>query len=149
MDTVNPAVRSKIMKAVGRKHTGPELAVRKALHAAGVRYSLHRDDLPGSPDIVCPKFAAVIFVHGCFWHAHGCQLSKTPSTRSEFWRAKFLQNRRRDERNRRELLESGWRVAIVWQCATDDARLPKTTAALLRWLRSNRKWVVVPKNAEK
>ena len=105
------------MKAVGTENTGPEMTVRKALHRLGYRFRLHRKDLPGSPDIVLPKYKTVIFVHGCFWHRHkGCKKATTPKTNTEYWQAKFRQNVDRDKRNKRALEALGWRVVVVWQC---------------------------------
>ncbi|MAG98614.1 MAG: very short patch repair endonuclease, partial [Rhodospirillaceae bacterium] len=89
MDTVSSEKRSEIMRRVRQRNTGPEMVVRKLLHAIGYRFRLHRKGLPGSPDIVLPKYRAVIFVHGCFWHGHGCRKGRLPSTRRDFWRAKI------------------------------------------------------------
>ena len=117
IDHVSKAKRSAIMKAVGTENTGPEMTVRKALHRLGYRFRLHRKDLPGSPDIVLPKYKTVIFVHGCFWHRHkGCKKATTPKTNTEYWQAKFRQNVDRDKRNKRALEALGWRVVVVWQC---------------------------------
>lgn len=113
------ATRSRIMRAVGRAHTGPEMMVRKLLHALGYRFRVHRKDLPGTPDIVLPKHKTAIFVHGCFWHRHeGCRLTTMPKTRVEFWRDKFDRNVARDQRNEDALTHAGWRVMTVWQCET-------------------------------
>jgi DNA mismatch endonuclease, patch repair protein len=112
-------VRSRIMRSVGRASTGPELAVRRALHALGYRFRLHRRDLPGTPDVVLPRRKIVIFVHGCFWHRHeGCSKATSPKTRKEFWTTKFAQNVARDRRNETELRNQGWRVLTVWECQT-------------------------------
>ena len=116
MDTVPNSVRSRIMASVGTKNTGPEILLRKALHRLGLRFRLCRPDLPGSPDIVFPRYHTAIFVHGCFWHSHGCRLSTVPSSRMAFWSTKFRQNRARDRRVVKELRRSGWRVIKVWQC---------------------------------
>jgi DNA mismatch endonuclease, patch repair protein len=116
MDTVSKIVRSRIMASVGTKNTGPELFLRKALHRRGLRFRLCRPDLPGRPDIVFPRYRTAVFVHGCFWHSHGCKLSTMPSSRKEFWKTKFRQNRDRDQRVVKELRRSGWRVITVWQC---------------------------------
>lgn len=116
MDSVDKRTRSRIMASVGQKSTGPELKLRKALHRLGFRYRLNDQRLPGSPDLVFPKYHAVIFVHGCFWHRHGCKYTTTPSTRKEFWIAKFKANIERDQRNINELKKLGWRVLIVWEC---------------------------------
>lgn len=117
MDTVDRLTRSKIMASVGKKDTGVELLLRSAIHKIGLRYRLHDRLLPGSPDIVFPRFHAVVFVHGCYWHSHGCYRSTVPKSRREFWTDKFRANRSRDERNAHALLESGWRVLTVWECA--------------------------------
>ncbi len=109
--------RSRNMAAIRGKDTAPELAVRRILHAMGVRFRLHRKDLPGSPDIVLPRQRKVVFVHGCFWHRHeGCRYSTTPKTRQEFWVVKFESNVFRDNRNQSELKQLGWRVLVVWEC---------------------------------
>lgn len=115
-DTRTPEQRRRIMQAVGTQHTGPELAVRRLLFAEGFRYRLHRRGLPGSPDIVFPSRRAVIFVHGCFWHGHGCSKGRLPKTRPEYWKAKIDANRRRDSRVQAELRDLGWKVIDVWQC---------------------------------
>src|SRR5258708_38977086 len=117
MDTVSPAVRSRIMASVGQKDTGAEVLLRTALHRMGLRYKLHDRSLPGSPDLVFPRFKAVVFVHGCYWHTHGCYRSTVPKSRSEFWTQKFSANRERDERNICRLIAGGWRVIVVWECA--------------------------------
>lgn len=116
MDTVDRHTRSRIMAAVGQKNTGAEMKLRRALHRSGLRYRLHDRKLPGSPDLVLPRFHAVVFVHGCYWHAHGCHRSTVPKSRKVFWTEKFDANRERDERNIASLLEEGWRVLIVWEC---------------------------------
>lgn len=109
--------RSDIMRAVKRAHTGPEVVVRRALHALGLRFRLHRRDLPGSPDIVLPRFRTVVFVHGCFWHRHpGCRYASTPKTRQEYWLPKFKANVERDAKKEAQLRELGWRVLVIWEC---------------------------------
>ncbi|WP_269085716.1 very short patch repair endonuclease [Pseudomonas sp. BMS12] len=111
--------RSEIMRSVRREHTTPELVVRRSLHRLGFRFRLHRKDLPGSPDIVLPRFRTVIFVHGCFWHRHpGCRYTTTPQSRQNYWLPKFMANVERDQRSVDSLRESGWRVVIVWACET-------------------------------
>lgn len=104
------------MRAVGQKNTGPELRLRKMLHALGYRYRLHRKDLPGKPDIVFSAKCAVIFVHGCFWHGHGCRAGRVPSSNTGYWEPKIAENRVRDARNVQALEALGWRVLIVWEC---------------------------------
>lgn len=105
------------MSGIRGKNTRPEIIVRQALHKAGLRFRLHRKDLPGKPDLVLPKYHAVIFVHGCFWHGHGCSLFKWPSTRKEFWHEKINKNIARDRRDIATLLDAGWRVLCIWECA--------------------------------
>jgi DNA mismatch endonuclease (patch repair protein) len=105
------------MAAIKDANTKPELLVRKALHAAGFRYRLHVRGLPGQPDLVLPRFRAAIFVNGCFWHRHECHLFKWPATRADFWKAKLDRNVDNDRRVAEALLDAGWRVAVVWECA--------------------------------
>ncbi len=108
------------MRSVASKNTRPELIVRRTLHAMGYRFRLHRKDLPGKPDIVLPKYRKVIFVHGCFWHAHGCSKGQPPKSRLDYWLPKLDQNVERD-RTKKEHLESlGWRALVIWQCETKD-----------------------------
>ncbi|MEH3091303.1 MAG: very short patch repair endonuclease [Agrobacterium cavarae] len=121
--------RSRIMRAVAQKHTKPEMAVRRILHALGYRFRIQRRDLPGSPDIVLPKYKTAIFVHGCFWHRHpGCKKATTPKTRVSFWTEKFERNVLRDRQKEAELREMGWQVLVVWECEVKDV---STLAATL------------------
>lgn len=115
-------VRSRIMRSVKREHTAPELKLRRVLHSLGLRFRLHRKDLPGSPDIVLSKHRTIIFVHGCFWHRHpNCRLASIPKTRTEFWASKFEANINRDIKNSQMLSELGWRVLIYWECELKDS----------------------------
>lgn len=116
-DRLTPDQRRLNMSRIRAKDTRPEFAVRRLLHRAGFRFRLHRRDLPGRPDIVLTRYRTVIFVHGCFWHGHGCSLFKMPATRTEFWSAKIESNRRRDEIAVAGLRETGWRSLWVWECA--------------------------------
>ena len=109
------------MSAIKSKNTKPEIKVRKVLHSMGYRFRLHRKDLPGSPDIVLPKYKTVIFVHGCFWHRHeNCKYASTPKTRQEFWEAKFRENINRDKKHQENLSSMGWKIIIVWECEIKD-----------------------------
>ena len=109
--------RSRNMSAIKSKNTKPEIVVRKLLHSMGYRFRLHRKDLPGSPDIVLPKYKTVIFVHGCFWHRHeNCKYATTPKTRKEFWEKKFRENINRDNLNQANLSLKGWKIIIIWEC---------------------------------
>ena len=117
MDIVDTRTRSRMMSAVGQKNTRPEMTLRSALHRAGLRYRVHVKGLPGTPDMVFPRYNAVMFVHGCYWHSHGCYKSTVPKSNRDFWKEKFRDNRARDERKYIELQGLGWRVSIVWECA--------------------------------
>jgi DNA mismatch endonuclease (patch repair protein) len=120
-DIVSPEVRSRMMSAIRSRNTKPELAVRRFFHGRGLRFRLHAKNLPGRPDVVLPKYRAVVFVHGCFWHRHtGCRFSYNPKSRRAFWRKKFLDNIQRDRRRRVELEELGWKVLTIWECETSD-----------------------------
>lgn len=116
VDTVTREARSRMMGAVRGKNTQPELRVRRAIHAAGFRYRLHRDDLPGRPDIVLPRYRTIVFVHGCFWHGHDCSRGKLPSSNKAFWTKKISGNVRRDRTNYEALRGLGWTVVTIWQC---------------------------------
>ena len=135
-----------MMSGIRGKNTKPELMIRKALHARGFRYRIHCKDLPGNPDLCFPKHRAVIFVHGCFWHGHGCHLFKWPSTRPEFWREKIGRNREVDKAAVERLVDSGWRVGEIWECALKGRdRLPMDDilADLSDWLRSEQVGLVI------
>lgn len=137
VDIVEPATRSRMMAGIKGRHTKPEMVVRKALHAAGFRFRLHDRRLPGRPDIVLPKWKAVVQVHGCFWHRHaGCRYATTPASNQIFWEEKFTQNVRRDQRDQALLEGLGWRIAIVWECGLKTGQGPSTVAALANWLRT-------------
>ena len=139
-DIVTPDVRSRMMAGIKGKNTKPEKAVRSALHRLGFRFRIHRKDLPGKPDLVFPKYSSVIFVHGCFWHGHGCHLFKWPKTRSEFWRQKINSNVARDGERLSALLDGGWRVGTIWECALKGrTRLPIDAIAerCAAWLESS------------
>lgn len=132
MDIVDRATRSRMMAGIKGRDTKPERIVRSWLHRAGFRFRLHRRDLPGSPDIVLPRWNAVIFVHGCFWHRHpGCSKAAAPKSNRHFWNAKFAANLARDRRKMSALRRAGWRVMIVWECRTD----PRTLDSLARRIR--------------
>ena len=109
------------MSAIKSKNTKPEIAVRKLLHSMGYRFRLHRKDLPGSPDIVLPKYKTVIFVHGCFWHRHkNCQYATIPKTRQEFWNKKFKVNVERDLQIQERIKDINWRSVVIWECETKN-----------------------------
>lgn len=135
-DIVNSQTRSRMMAGIRGKDTKPELALRRALHALGFRYRLHVKGVPGKPDIVMPKYNAVIFVHGCFWHRHrGCRYTTTPSSRRDFWTAKFDANVARDIVVRSALSQAGWRVATVWECTLrTEAGVTAARDIMAAWL---------------
>ena len=121
MDIVDSNKRSQMMAGIGSKDTKPEIAVRKFLHAKGLRFRLHRKDLPGKPDIVLPKMNTCIFVHGCFWHRHNCKKGKhLPKSNVEFWEEKLGKNKVRDEKNKKALQRLGWKVLVIWECQTNN-----------------------------
>lgn len=138
-DIVDKATRSRMMGGIRAKDTKPEKALRWALHARGLRYRLHAKGVPGRPDLVFPRFRAVVFVHGCFWHRHhGCRYTATPATRADFWQAKFAENVQRDRTVRDALLSAGWRVATVWECALrKPAQLTVVADMISDWMKSD------------
>lgn len=117
-DVVDSKTRSRMMSNIRDRDTKPEIKIRQELHAKGFRYRLHDKKLPGKPDLILPKYKAVIQINGCFWHGHSCPLFKWPSTRIEFWQNKIGGNIKRDQLNTKKLLEQGWRVLIWWECNT-------------------------------
>ncbi|CAA0229968.1 very short patch repair endonuclease [Acinetobacter baumannii] len=137
VDIVDSATRSRMMSNIKGRNTKPELLIRSFLHAQGFRFRIHRKDLPGKPDIVLPKYKAIIFIHGCFWHGHqNCRLFKLPGSRTEFWEAKISKNQDNDLKTKELLLNSGWRICTIWECAV--RRSKKDPVALMnvltKWL---------------
>lgn len=134
VDRLTPERRSWNMSRIRGKDTGPERQLRSMLHRAGFRYRLHSAELPGRPDIVLKKFSTAIFVNGCYWHRHpGCRKATTPTTRTEFWQAKFSATVERDIRKTAELMAAGWRVLTVWECeiaSQPEAVLKRITSEL-------------------
>ena len=117
VDSLTPSERSERMSRISGKDTAPELAIRRVLHALGLRYRLHGASLPGRPDLVLRRHEAVVFVHGCFWHRHsGCNVANMPKSNTVFWKTKFDRNVQRDAEVRRALKRRGWRVFVVWEC---------------------------------
>lgn len=126
MDRVSRSKRSEMMSRVRSKHTQVELTVRRFVHSLGFRYRLHAKDLPGSPDIVFRKRKKVIFVHGCFWHAHGCKKGQLPKSNLDFWGPKLSANVSRDLKAIGDLERGGWSVLVIWQCELKDLSVLKT-----------------------
>ena len=126
-DVVTPEQRSRNMSKIKGKNTKPEMIVRSACHELGLRYRLHRKDLPGTPDLVFPKYRLCLFVHGCFWHRHpGCKYAYTPKSRLDFWLPKLAKNVERAINAQRALEVSGWRVSIIWECQTKNTDTLRT-----------------------
>lgn len=141
-DVLSAAQRSYCMSRIRAKDTKPELMIRKGLFAMGFRYRLHQRRLPGCPDLVFPRYGAVIFVHGCLWHRHRCELFRWPKTNAQFWRRKINKNSKNDKRNVRNLRTQGWRVLTVWECSLRGRHRMEHAALIARiagWLRSTAK----------
>lgn len=139
-DVVDPATRSRMMSGIRAKNTRPELFLRKGLHALGFRYRLYVRDIPGKPDLVFPKYTALIEIRGCFWHGHGCHYCKPSTTNPEFWQNKIMKNQLRDRRNLDAQIDAGWRCLIVWECAIRLAQRTVNTLDVIalsaQWLRA-------------
>ena len=139
-DIVDSSTRSRMMSRIPGKDTRPELLVRRYLHRHGFRYRLHSKNLPGKPDLVLPKYGAVVLVHGCFWHRHaGCRLAYEPKSRQEFWAAKFARNVERDHEVRNMLADAEWRAIVIWECGLriEGART-RLLQDLAEWIQSDR-----------
>jgi DNA mismatch endonuclease, patch repair protein len=139
-DVVTPEKRSQMMAGIRGKNTKPELLIRHGLHRLGYRFRLHDKRLPGHPDLVLRKHNAVIFVHGCFWHGHGCDLFKWPQTREAFWRTKILRNSEVDANSIIAVRGLGWRVAVVWECSLrgkNKMPIPTVIERIDNWLSGN------------
>lgn len=145
VDVVDSAIRSRMMSGIRGRNTKPEILIRSLLHRRGFRFRLHVRELPGRPDIVLPRYHAVVFVHGCFWHGHDCPLFRWPKTRPDFWREKIGRNRVNDTRVREALQASGWRIGIVWECALRGTgkNIEGVAQSLTAWLRSDAPFIEV------
>lgn len=145
-DIVDRQTRSRMMSGIRGRNTKPEIIVRSLLHRSGFRFRLHVKDLPGRPDIVLPKYRAVVNVMGCFWHGHECDIFRWPSTREVFWRDKIRGNRKRDRTVNDQLHQAGWRTASIWECALrgktvwDERRLSRTLSS---WLKGKSRQLVI------
>lgn len=122
-DILKPKDRSALMSRIRGVDTKPELVVRRALHALGYRFRKHVGTLPGRPDVVFSRRRAAVFVHGCFWHRHGCDKTYNPKSREQFWQAKFADNVERDRRDQQRLANDGWRVFVAWECEIETDAL--------------------------
>ncbi|NQW50978.1 MAG: DNA mismatch endonuclease Vsr [Rhodospirillales bacterium] len=145
-DIVDRATRSRMMAGIRGRDTKPEIRLRVAMHAAGFRFRLHVATLPGKPDLVFPRFRAVVFVQGCFWHRHqGCPACTIPASNAEFWSRKFEENVARDARNVTALRATGWRVATVWECAVRRMSDKELSDAVGNWLGGARSSLLLPR----
>ncbi len=126
-----------MMSGIRGKNTKPEIIIRSFLHRSGFRFRLHDSRLPGKPDIILKRYNAIIFVHGCFWHKHDCQLFKWPKTRPEFWREKILRNVENDKKVLSEIQSQGWRVCIIWECSIKGAKgdITEAMSRVIDWLK--------------
>ena len=138
-DRFSTEKRSEIMSRIRSKNTKPEMRVRSALHRLGYRFRLHRTDLPGTPDLVLPRFRAVVQVRGCFWHGHDCPVGHTPRSNTAYWGPKIERNKARDRRSDAALGEKGWKVIEVWECACrGETRLSESVIAIDKQLKHRR-----------
>ncbi|KAB2783169.1 very short patch repair endonuclease [Brucella anthropi] len=140
VDRFSKEVRSKIMASITSKNTRPELAIRKGLHRMGFRYSLHSGRFRGHPDLLLPKYKAAIFIHGCYWHGHGCTETKPASSNKEYWGHKINRNRERDKNNQEAILAAGWRFLVIWECSIrrkGKIVLDEVIMQVAMWLKDN------------
>lgn len=133
-DRMTPEQRHRCMSNIRSKNTKPEMVVKKFLFAQGFRYRANDRRLPGTPDIVLRKYRTVIFVNGCFWHGHNCDIFKMPQTNEEFWKKKIDRNKERDKRNHNLLLRMGWRIIKVWECQLKPSKREMTLRSIERTL---------------
>ena len=152
-DTVDAPTRSRMMASVRSRNSRIEIAVRRRLFALGLRYRLHRRDLPGTPDFVFPKHRSAVFVHGCFWHLHGCELSSIPATRPDWWRQKLERNAERDAEAVSRLRRLGWRVLTIWECrfrragVNRDRALDEACREAAAFVRSSNPVLEIPRSS--
>ncbi len=141
-DIVDSKTRSRMMSGIRAKNTKPELLIRRALHKKGFRYRLHPLGVPGHPDLVFPRYKAVILVHGCFWHGHDCPFFRLPGTRAKFWKEKIARNRKRDAEVSGLLKKAGWRRLTVWECAmrgVSEKAIERLMQRIEKWLKGPRR----------
>lgn len=148
-DIVDQATRSRMMSGISSKNTKAEVEIRKKLFSLGYRYRIHDSKLPGKPDIIMARFKAVIFIHGCFWHAHNCVLFKLPSTRRAFWKNKLKRNSQKDTENNKELKKMGWRIMTVWECSFRGAgkkreeQIDIIANKIVNWVHSSKRQIEI------
>ena len=148
-DIVDSSTRSSMMAKVKGKDTKPEIEIRKRLFSLGYRYRLYDIKLPGKPDLVLPKYNAIIFINGCFWHVHDCKLFKWPSSNKRFWKKKLTRNREKDLENNEALKELGWRILVVWECSFRGAgkkrekEIDVIIKKTVKWLSSGKRFLEI------
>ncbi|AOE65285.1 very short patch repair endonuclease [Pseudomonas corrugata] len=150
VDIVDVATRSRMMSGIQSKNTKPEILIRRALHSRGFRFRLHAKHLPGKPDLVLPKYKAIVFVHGCFWHGHTCRYFKIPQTRPDFWLEKIGKNQMRDQAHEASLLALGWRVLVIWECAVRSMKREKSFLLIdlmAEWLINGNEYLQIDESA--
>lgn len=134
-DVFTTEKRSAVMAVIRSKDTKPEMAIRRALHAAGFRFRLHVRTLPGKPDIVLPRYKTAIQVRGCFWHGHSCHDGHIPKSRADYWPAKLMKNTERDRANDERLKQMGWNLLVIWECdCSSSQRLELTMSRITTML---------------
>ncbi|MGK5024206.1 very short patch repair endonuclease [Janthinobacterium sp. RB2R34] len=138
VDTLSSEQRSALMKRVKQTGTAPELVLRKELHRMGFRYLVDDNRLPGTPDIVLPRYKTVVFMHGCFWHGHSCRQGRAPASNIEYWRPKIHANQERDARKESQLVALGWQVITVWSCELSKKRLGETIDKVVFLIKRNK-----------
>lgn len=145
-DVVDKATRSRMMSGIKNKNTKPEMIIRSLLHKKGFRFRIHSSKLPGKPDIVLKKYFAVIFINGCFWHGHDCQLFKLPKTNRIFWEDKINYNKNNDKKVINNLKKSHWRICLIWECSIKNSKnsLNDIIIQLEEWLKSDNLFLEIP-----
>lgn len=152
VDVVSTQKRRQMMSGITAKNTAPERIIRQLLSKSGYRYRLHQKKLCGNPDIVLKKYRSAIFINGCFWHMHNCHLFKWPSSNSDFWKNKIRSNSKRDKKNYKRLIQIGWRVLIIWECAIKGKHKlshEKIQKKMSEWLETDLQHGVVKSSAKK
>ncbi|MGE0281638.1 MAG: very short patch repair endonuclease [Rhizobiaceae bacterium] len=146
MDTISKERRSWVMARIRSKDTGPEIQIRRGLHALGFRFRLHSSRFPGKPDLVLPKYRAVVFVHGCYWHGHDCGEAKLPASNQDYWSPKIARTRARDQRHLESVAAAGWRSLTIWECALRGKRrrsVETVVGEAARWITEDRSSAVI------
>lgn len=139
-DIVDKETRSRMMANISSRNTKPEIFIRSELHKLGFRFRKNVKNIKGTPDLLLRKHSALIFIHGCFWHGHDCRYFKMPKTRKEFWINKIESNKKRDANTISILKKDGWRICIIWECATKSNKRTGYVSQIAKWITGNRKF---------